>query len=308
MSSAVKCGHRRFCQRLGELGLGQVLDIVPNHMAISAGNPYWWDVLENGESSRYATWFDIDWHPAEVKLQNKILIPVLGDQYGRILNAGQIKVNQVGEQFCARYADHQFPLAPESLSLLLSKAANRARNDTLSFIADSFSRLPTSPDPGIALARHRDKTVIYGLLKTLCSEHGEVCAAIAAELDDLNHDIDALDDLLNRQNYRLAYWRTADQELGYRRFFDVNTLIGLRVGREHVFEATHSKILEWLRVQPARWRARGPCRRPARSAAVLRDGCARARPRPGSSARRFWRRASSCAKSGRSTAPAATTS
>jgi (1->4)-alpha-D-glucan 1-alpha-D-glucosylmutase len=241
------CGHHRFCQRLGEVGLGQVLDIVPNHMAVSAENPYWWDVLENGESSRYATWFDIDWHPAEVKLQNKILIPVLGDQYGRVLNEGQIKVEQVGEHFCARYAEQQFPLAPESLSLLLSKAASRAMNDTLSLIADSFSRLPASSDPGISFVRHRDKTVIYGLLKTLCAEHRDVCAAIAMEVSNLNRDIDALDGLLNRQNYRLAYWRTADQELGYRRFFDVNTLIGLRVGLEHVFEATHGKILEWLR-------------------------------------------------------------
>jgi (1->4)-alpha-D-glucan 1-alpha-D-glucosylmutase len=240
-------GHLRFCQRLGELRLGQVLDIVPNHMAISPSNPYWWDVLENGESSRYATWFDIDWHSSEAKLQNKILIPVLGDQYGRILSAGQIKVERVGEHFCASYADQQFPLAPESLSLLLSRAANRATNDTLNLIADSFSRLPASSDSDISFVRHRDKTVIYGLLKVLCGEHIEVCAAITTEIDDLNRDIEGLDDLLNLQNYRLAYWRTADQELGYRRFFDVNTLAGLRVGREHVFEATHSRILEWLR-------------------------------------------------------------
>jgi len=171
----------------------------------------------------------------------------LGDQYGRILNAGQIKIEQVGEQFCAFYAEQQFPLAPESLSLLLSKAANRATNDTLGLIADSFSRLPASSDSDISFVRHRDKTVIYGLLKVLCSEHSEVCAAIATEIDDLNRDIDALDELLNRQNYRLAYWRTADQELGYRRFFDVNSLVALRVAREHVFEATHSRILEWLR-------------------------------------------------------------
>jgi len=81
-------GHRRFCHRLGELGLGQILDIVPNHMAIGRGNRFWWDVLENGPSSRYATWFDIDWNSSEAKLQNKVLLPVLGDQYGRILTAG----------------------------------------------------------------------------------------------------------------------------------------------------------------------------------------------------------------------------
>ena len=71
-------GHRKFCERLGSLGMGQVLDIVPNHMATVPQNRYWWDVLENGRSSRYSTWFDIDWHSAEVKLQNKVLIPVLG--------------------------------------------------------------------------------------------------------------------------------------------------------------------------------------------------------------------------------------
>jgi (1->4)-alpha-D-glucan 1-alpha-D-glucosylmutase len=240
-------GHRQFCQRLGELGLGQVLDIVPNHMAISPRNPYWWDVLENGQSSRYATWFDIDWQPAEVRLKNKILLPVLGDQYGRVLSAGQIKVDHLGEQFCVRYAEHQFPLAPESLSLLLSKAANRVRNKTLDFIADSFSRLPVASDLGTSIARHRDKSVIYGLLKTLCEEHNEVCVAIDSEIDAVNHHVDALDELLNQQKYRLAYWRTADQELGYRRFFDVNTVIGVRVGREHVFDATHARILEWLR-------------------------------------------------------------
>jgi (1->4)-alpha-D-glucan 1-alpha-D-glucosylmutase len=239
-------GHQNFCQRLGEVGLGQVLDIVPNHMAISPRNPYWWDVLENGRSSRYSTWFDIDWQPAEVKLKNKILVPVLGDQYGRVLSAGEIKIDRLGEHFCVRYAEHLFPLAPESLSLLLSKAGSRVRNNTLNFIADSFSRLPVASDPGTSVARHRDKTVIYGLLKALCEEHREVCVAIDSEIDACNHHIDALDELLNQQMYRLAYWRTADQELGYRRFFDVNTLVGVRVGREHVFEATHVRILEWL--------------------------------------------------------------
>src|SRR5665213_1637253 len=240
--------HRRFCQRLGELGMGQVLDIVPNHMAIGPQNRYWWDVLENGPSSRYATWFDIDWHSAEVKLQNKVLIPVLGDQYGRILSAGQIKVEHEGEFFQVRYTDNLLPVAPRSLSILLSRAAEYAHNHTLNFISDSFLQLPSpeSTDREVAMARHRDKTVIYGLLKRLCEEEPEVVAAITRAVDELNSDKDALDELLNHQQYRLAYWRTADQELGYRRFFDVNTLIGLRMERAHVFEATHRRILEWL--------------------------------------------------------------
>src|ERR1700677_3110774 len=242
-------GHAGFCRRLSELGLEQVLDIVPNHMALGRKNRYWWDVLENGPSSRFATWFDIDWNSSEVKLQNKVLIPVLGDQYGRILSAGQIKVERRGVTFQVRYADNLFPVAPRSLSIVLAKAAQSASNDTLNFVADSFLRLPSpeSADHEIGLARHRDKTVIYDLLKRLCEEQPQVVAAIDRAVDQLNSDPDALDELLNQQQYRLAFWRTAGQELGYRRFFDVNTLIGLRIERPHVFEATHSRILEWLR-------------------------------------------------------------
>src|ERR1035437_10137229 len=142
-------GHQKFCRRLGELEMGQVLDIVPNHMAIGPMNRYWWDVLENGPSSRYATWFDIDWHSAEVKLQNKILIPVLGDQYGRVLAAGQIRIEQDGYAFQVRYLPHLLPLPPRSRAILISKAADSAHDDTLCFIADSLSRLPSpeSTDP-----------------------------------------------------------------------------------------------------------------------------------------------------------------
>ncbi|HZP04993.1 MAG TPA: malto-oligosyltrehalose synthase [Terracidiphilus sp.] len=241
-------GHRHFCQRLAELGMGQVLDIVPNHMATGPQNRYWWDVLENGPSSRFATWFDIDWQSAEVKLQNKILIPVLGDQYGRVLSANQIAVEQDCDRFQVRYMDNLFPLAPHSLAVPLAKAATYTKNATLNFIADSLSRLPTPPsaDYESVQSRHRDKTVIYELLRRLCAEHAEVAKAIARVTDELNRNHDALDELLNLQHYRLAYWRTADQDLAYRRFFDINTLIGVRVERLHVFEATHRRILDWI--------------------------------------------------------------
>jgi (1->4)-alpha-D-glucan 1-alpha-D-glucosylmutase len=241
-------GHRRFCERLKELELGQILDIVPNHMATGPENPYWWDVLENGPSSRYANWFDIDWHSAEVKLQNKVLIPVLGDQYGRVLSANQLKIEQQCGLFRVHYMGNQFPLAPRSLAIPLSKAAQYANNAKLSFIADSLARLPV-PEPTdreLILSRHRDKTVIYELLRRLLAEQPEISNAIAKAVDDLNRDHDALDEVLNLQHYRLAYWRTADQELGYRRFFDINTLIGLRVERPDVFDATHQRVLHWL--------------------------------------------------------------
>jgi (1->4)-alpha-D-glucan 1-alpha-D-glucosylmutase len=241
-------GHSRFCVRLKELGLGQILDIVPNHMAIGQQNRYWWDVIENGSSSRYATWFDIEWNSSEEKLQNKILIPVLGDQYGRELSAGKFKVEYTGERFQLRYGDNLFPVAPRSLTGLLSWAAEYSHSDILHFIAGSFSRLPApeSSDRGVASARHRDKMILYSMLKRLCEEQPEVAAAIYRGVDDLNHDVNSLDEVLNQQCYRLAYWRTADQELGYRRFFDVNSLIALRMEREHVFESTHRRILQWL--------------------------------------------------------------
>ena len=241
-------GHKRLCQCLNELGLGQVLDIVPNHMAIGNRNRYWWDVLENGQSSRFATWFDIDWHSSEVKLQNKVLIPVLGDQYGRVLSAGQITVERDANSLRVRYNGDIFPLAPRSLPIVLSKAAKHANSPELSFISDSFSRLP-EPEATDELAimwRHRDKTVIFDLLRRLCDERPTISHAIDQGINELNDDHEALDQLLNLQYYRIAYWRVADQELGYRRFFDVNSLVGLRVERSHVFDATHRRILEWL--------------------------------------------------------------
>jgi (1->4)-alpha-D-glucan 1-alpha-D-glucosylmutase len=241
-------GHRRFCDRLREVGLGQVLDIVPNHMAVGPWNRYWRDVLENGPSSRYATWFDIDWHSAEVKLKNKILIPILGDQYGKALSAGDIKIDQLDETFRVRYFDNLLPISPRSVANILQMAAQHLREDTLGFIADSLARLPSpdSSDLAVVQERQRDKDVIYALLARACAEKPEVCEAISKAINTINGDIDLLDDLLNQQNYRLAYWRTADQELGYRRFFDVNTLVGLRMERQHVFDATHARILEWV--------------------------------------------------------------
>ncbi len=242
-------GQARFSSALEALDMGQVLDIVPNHMAAGQENAYWWDVLENGPSSRFAAWFDIDWNSAEVKLQNKVLIPVLGDQYGRALSAGEIKINFDGRSFQLRYFDNRFPLAPGSLAVPLSMAAKYVNAPVLGFIADSLARLPSpdSTEEEVLTARHRDKTILYELLERAANEQPEVSAAITRAVDELNTNFGALDSLLNLQNYRLAYWRTADQELGYRRFFDVNTLIGMRVERPRVFAETHFRVMEWLR-------------------------------------------------------------
>jgi (1->4)-alpha-D-glucan 1-alpha-D-glucosylmutase len=240
--------HERFCKRLGEAGLGQVLDIVPNHMSLSRENRYWWDVLENGVSSRYASFFDIDWQPYEERLRDKVLVPVLPEQYGRVLDAGGICVVRHGTDFTVETSGQVLPVAPQSLAQPLMRAAEIAKSDTLHFLAASFGRLP-SPDYAdrtAILSRHRDKLVLKGLLARLCLEDGAVVDALYQAMGELNDNKDALDEFLNQQNYRLAYWKAADEQLGYRRFFDINSLIGLRVERDHVFEETHALVLDWL--------------------------------------------------------------
>ena len=241
--------HERFCRQLGKSCLGQVLDIVPNHMSLGKENRTWWDVLENGESSRYASFFDIDWQSYEERLRNKVLVPVLADQYGKVLQAGDIRVVRHGNSFQVEYGEQNLPVAPQSLARIMGRAAEIAKSDTLSFLGASFGRLPSPEyaDRRTSLARHRDKQVLKGLLARLCLEEPGAAEALDLAVAELNEDKDALDDFLNQQNYRMAYWKTADQQLGYRRFFDVNTLIGLRVEREYVFEETHALILDWLR-------------------------------------------------------------
>lgn len=241
--------HERFSKTLGENGLGQVLDIVPNHMAIGSQNRFWWDVLENGAASRYASFFDIDWNPQEERLRDKVLVPILADQYGRVLEKGDITVTRKGAKFAVEAAGQTLPVAPTSLPVILAKAAVYAGSDALSFAAASLGRLPNPSfeDRRTVLARHRDKVVIEELLQRLCAEEKMVCEAMDRAVRELNADHDSLDEFLNSQNYRLSYWKTADQQLGYRRFFDVNSLIGLRMERAHVFEETHALILEWLR-------------------------------------------------------------
>ena len=247
--------HARFLNRLREEGLGQVLDIVPNHMAIAdKHNRWWWDVLENGPLSVYASWFDIDWQSPEEKLRDKILAPVLGDHYGRVLAAGRIRLAREEGSFVFHCEDHEYPAAPQSMAPLLADAARRIQSDYLAFLAYSLARLPQAAsetlfngDRSAIEERHRDKEVIRGLLARLCAESPDAARSIDASVERVNRDPDMLDELLEHQSYRLAYWRTAARDMAYRRFFDINSLVGLRMERPEVFDSTHRLILEWVR-------------------------------------------------------------
>ncbi len=242
--------HARLCEALGRAKLGQILDIVPNHMSIaSRENKWWWDVLENGQSSRYAGYFDVDWRPAEAKLRDTVLMPILGDHYGREVEAGRVQLRREGGTFTFAYFDHVMPVAPRSLNELLNEAAWQVNSDLLAFIADSFGNLPlsTATDIESVTRRHRDKEVLRSALARLCSEKPEIAEAIDTAIAEVNASPARVDALLERQNYRLAYWKTAVQELDYRRFFDINTLISLRMEDRRVFEDSHRLILKWVR-------------------------------------------------------------
>src|SRR6266849_3393998 len=141
------------------------------------------------------------------------------------------------------------PVAPRTLDGLLAAAAARCDSPDLAFIADSCGSLPeaTATDRASIARRHRDKEVLRGQLARLVGERPEVAAAIDAEVALINADFDRLDALLARQNYRPAFWRTAQRELDYRRFFDVHTLVGLRVEDERVFEDSHARVFDWVR-------------------------------------------------------------
>jgi (1->4)-alpha-D-glucan 1-alpha-D-glucosylmutase len=255
-----EAAHARFCDQLGRAGLGQILDIVPNHMAITGPENRWWhDVLRNGPASAYAAYFDVDWDPPESKLRDLVLMPILGDHYGRELESGAIRLEHDGGTFRIRYHEHVLPVAPRSLARPLGRAADAAGTQTengaaalaeLGFLARAFHRLPEPSadlEPEAVSARQRDLEVLDRRLRTLAGERSEVRHAIDAVVAAINEDADALDEVLSNQNYRLAFWRIGGQEVDYRRFFDITTLAGLRTERPAVFDAVHGRVLEWLR-------------------------------------------------------------
>ena len=239
----------RLSGALREHNLGLLLDFVPNHMAIGGrDNRWWWDVLENGQSSRYAPYFDVEWMAPESKLHHLVMLPILGDHYGRILEAGEIHVQRRDGTFTIHYHDHSFPIAPRSLPFILTRAAVVAHSDSLAFFADALEQLPSSwsTDWASLQRRHRDKGVLGALLTRFLLDDSAAAAAVDGAIKDINGHYQALHELLERQNYRLAFWRTATQDLAYRRFFDITTLIGLRTEHDRVFEDIHDLVFRWL--------------------------------------------------------------
>lgn len=244
-----EAGYEQLTTTLRDKGLGQLLDIVPNHMAHGRANTWWWDVLENGPASRYASYFDIDWDPPERKLTATVLMPILADRYGRVLEAGELTIGRDKGSFVVRYADEELPLSPRSLNDLLTAAAEKTGSADLKAIATGLGNLPHAllTDPATVADRHAGIDELRRKLAGLTGNDQEIAAAIDAEVDNVNSDPDKLDELLSRQNYRLAYWGTAAEELSYRRFFDIDRLNGLRIERDEVFDDVHRLVAKLVR-------------------------------------------------------------
>jgi (1->4)-alpha-D-glucan 1-alpha-D-glucosylmutase len=243
-----------FVAALRAHGMGQIADVVPNHMGVlRADNAWWLDVLENGPASEYARFFDIDWMPLDPALRGKVLLPVLADHYGRVLERGELTLafDADAGRFAVRYFDHRFPLDPRSYPPLLREAAAHplagpAAQAALADLAASFAQLaPREADDAAAVAARRsDKPKLQRQLAELVVQHRWLREAIDAACR-VHGGADALHALLEAQAYRLASWRVAADEINYRRFFDINDLAALRMEDQIVFEATHAKLLHW---------------------------------------------------------------
>ncbi|WP_332742176.1 malto-oligosyltrehalose synthase [Hydrogenophaga sp.] len=254
--------HAALCAELRAHGMGQLLDIVPNHMAVlEARNPWWEDVLEHGEAATHARTFDIEWQPADPDMRGRVLLPILGDHYGRVLEAGelQLRFDADAGRFAVHHWEHRAPIDPRDYPAVLAAAPAPAADSEASLaevtaLLDAFGRLAPRDTASLEAreSRLRETPVLRQRLADLARVQAWLRSWITSALERLNGhpddpgSVDALDALLSRQAYRLADWRVAGDDINYRRFFDINALAALRMEDSAVFEATHQRILGWL--------------------------------------------------------------
>jgi len=251
---------RNWTDALRHRGMGLVLDIVPNHVGISEHNPWWQDVLGNGRSSRFADYFDIDWCPLKPELENKLLLPVLGLQYGEELESGKIKL-QFDTEFYVSYYDKRFPVDLRSINIVLEPAVSKLRAEfgaelpewqELSSWVESVRELPphSTSDPEYAQIRRREIPALKVRFLQMANDSDKRIVQTVLEMANgtpgESRSFDLLHRFLDAQPYRLAHWRVSAEEINYRRFFDINDLVGLRMENPHVFAHTHRLVRRLL--------------------------------------------------------------
>lgn len=247
-------------RELAAHGMGLILDIVPNHMAVGTQTPWWRDVLANGRTSAYADFFDIDWEPLKPELQNKLLLPLLGAQYGNVLEDGQLQLELQEGNIVLRYFDHSFPIDPQTLPLIFDAVSEKppatSSPDLHEFdeLLEQLRSLPlhTTSDPEQARDRRERWRQIKPRWTDLLQRSPRVQQFVHKALRQINgrpgdpRSFDMLHLLLELQVYRLAFWRVSGEEINYRRFFDVNDLVGIKMENPEVFAATHKLIRRLL--------------------------------------------------------------
>jgi (1->4)-alpha-D-glucan 1-alpha-D-glucosylmutase len=258
--------YEAFVAALKAHGLGQILDLVPNHMGVmEADNAWWLDVLENGPASAWGAYFDIDWEPPNHELAGKVLLPILDDHYGTVLSQGELRLDfdAARGEFSIYYAQHRLPIDPatypaivgyrsECLASLLGEGHERYM--ALQVLLSGFGRLPARTDlaPARRMERRRDKEIRKRHLAALSASCADIAQHIAENLAEFNGrpgdaaSYDPLHELIQAQGYRLAYWRVASEDINYRRLFDINELAALRIEEPAVFEASHRLVLDLL--------------------------------------------------------------
>ncbi|MGE5647452.1 MAG: malto-oligosyltrehalose synthase [Acidobacteriota bacterium] len=238
-------------KKLEAYGMGLLLDIVPNHMAASAENPWWMDVLENGRHSLYAHHFAIDWDRISGKWTGtgKLVLPILGDLYGAELHSGRFSLRLDENGFFVKYYDHRLPLDPKTYRIVLEQCRGGELPGARELLA-SIDELPAGAlDRAEAELRHRLKEELKARLWTLYNNTPEFRAGLDECLLAMSGrpaepaSYDVLDRILSEQSYRVAYWRIAGEELNYRRFFDITDLVGVRVEDPDVFDSRHPEIV-----------------------------------------------------------------
>jgi (1->4)-alpha-D-glucan 1-alpha-D-glucosylmutase len=249
--------------RLHHYGMGLLLDIVPNHMAASEENPWWMDLLENGQQSEFASYFDIDW-AADTLERSRILLPVLGDSYGRVLENQGVGLHYDDQGFFIRYYQMRFPIRPETYRQILLACLEELENaeesvgeirKTIKRACEISSELgaPSGAAASAGNARRSQISQLKNELWELYRDPGAFQKALDRTLRLFNgvkgvrRSFDRLDTLLSCQVYRLAYWRRASQEINYRRFFDINELVAIRMDNPEVFEARHAPVFRLMK-------------------------------------------------------------
>ncbi len=247
---------------LNAAGMSHILDIVPNHSGVATNdNPWWNDVLEHGPAGECANHFDISWRGSpRPQLHDRVLLPVLGAPYGQVLEEGQLRVtlDPSAGRLHVNYYERRFPLDPRSYPAALAPVADSLpdspERQELRAILAAFEALPSRGDcTGDHPAQRRTAAAaLYPRFARWLSASPAARSAVDRALDSLNgaqgdpRSFDRLDALLQDQCYRLAWWRTASDEINYRRFFDINDLAALRMELPEVFDAAHKLPLDLL--------------------------------------------------------------